>query len=123
MIIRRQENPRGWTVLPNALIEDARLSFRARGILGYLLSRPDGWETDSSRLARIALEGRDAIRTSLRELESLRYLIRVKVQGEGGLWRTETYVYDHTLSEEEAAAIRGVSKPVDSPGEALWTED
>lgn len=124
MIIRREERPRGYSVIPNAMLEDASLSFRARGLLGYLVSRPDGWETDSERLSRIAKEGRDAIRTALRELDAARYIVRGRGQGAQGRWRTEVWVFDAPRSHAERAALLGsltpVGKSVDNAGDELW---
>lgn len=84
----------GFVIVPNKALEDARLSFRARGVLAYLLSRPDGWQTDSERLALGASEGRDAIRTALTELDRAGYLTRTKRQDAGGHWITECSVTD-----------------------------
>lgn len=127
MKLRRVEKPRGWTSIPNETLEDARLSWRARGILAYLLSRPSGWETDSERLAAIAKEGRDAVRTALTELERCRYLFRVKTQGSGGLWATEYVLYDRPLAEGSTpgwappldleASSTAADKPVETPGD------
>lgn len=131
MKLRRVEKPRGWTSIPNETLEDSRLSWRARGILAYLLSRPANWETDSERLAAIAKEGRDAVRTALTELERARYLFRVKVQGGGGLWATEYVLYDRPLAAgttpgnappldldpSSTAADNPVETPVDNPVE------
>lgn len=110
MKLRRIEKPRGWTSIPNAALEDARLSWRARGILAYLLSRPADWSTDSERLAAIAKEGREAVRTALRELEANRYLFRVKAQGAGGKWTTEYVVYDTPL---DPRITPGTQPPLD----------
>lgn len=110
MKLRRVETPRGWTSIPNETLEDRRLSWRARGILAYLLSRPANWETDSERLAAIAKEGRDAVRTALTELERARYLFRVKIQGQGGLWATEYVLYDRPL---DAGTAPGWAPPLD----------
>lgn len=131
MKLRRLHNPRGWTSLPNALLEDRSMSWRARGILAYLLSRPDGWETDSVRLAALAgevgerrsrrAEGRDAVRSALEEIERAKYLHRVRVQGPGGRWSTEYYVFDHPTEQAMPAALGGqnplVETPVDNPVE------
>lgn len=102
MIIRRVQNPRGWTSLPNAALEDERLSFRARGLLAYLLSRPQEWQTDSEKLARAGREGREAVRTALRELVDLRYIIRVKSQDERGRWSTVSLVHDEPQPDLDA---------------------
>lgn len=94
MNIVRAPRKQGFVVIPNQAVEDRRLSYRARGLLAYLLSRPDGWRTDSERLAETAREGRDAVRTALRELESADYLRRHRGQDERGHWVTETVVID-----------------------------
>lgn len=120
MIIQRAVNPRGWTSLPNRMLEDSRLSWRARGILAYLLSRPPGWQTDSERLADEGREGREAVRTALRELRDLCYLVHVRVQGDRGRWRTETFVYDEPQPDLEATLDLGENPenpPVDNPVE------
>lgn len=111
MKLRRIANPKGWTSIPTKALADGKISFRAAGVLAYLLSRPDGWETDSKRLARgngrEGREGRDAVRSALNELELRGYLHRVKVRRPagmtldgryvGGQITTEYFVSDHPV--------------------------
>ena len=40
MIIVRREHRAHFTIVPNAVFADTRLSVEAKGVLGYLLSRP-----------------------------------------------------------------------------------
>lgn len=94
MIIRAPRPDRGFTILDNTVLRDARLSYRARGLLAEILSRPDDWRTDATTLARNAREGREAIRSAMRELEQFGYLVRKKIQDDKGHWRTDTYVFD-----------------------------
>lgn len=54
--------------IPSTTIRDKNLSYRARGILAYLLDMPDGWDVKSEVIARDGKEGREAIRTALNEL-------------------------------------------------------
>lgn len=118
MKLRRLPNPHGWTSLPNAALEDHRLSFRAAGILAYLLSRPDGWETDSVRLAAPgAREGRDAVRTALTQLESVGYLHRVKRRTKAGQIVTEYFVSDHPVDAPIATII---ADELDLPDAGDW---
>lgn len=139
MKLRRLHNPRGWTSLPNAVLEDRDMSWRARGLLAYLLSRPDGWSTDAERLSTLAgqpgearskrAEGRDAVRTALSEIEAAKYLHRVRSQGAGGLWSTEYYLFDTPTEQAMPVDLAGqiplVEEPVDNSGgnEAPKTEN
>lgn len=84
-----------FTILSNAVLNDDRLSFRARGVLIWLLSKPDDWRTRSDSIAsQSPKEGRDAIRSALRELAELGYLVREKFQNELGQWCTVQTIYE-----------------------------
>lgn len=115
MIIRKGPMPDGWTALPNIMLADGRLSLKARGLLGYLLSRPEGWETDSERLSRSShaeRDGRDAIRSALKELVALGYMTRVRSQDARGLWSTAVFVYPEPQNPENPPVDNPVSNPV-----------
>ncbi|MCK0089245.1 replication protein [Rhodococcus sp. F64268] len=84
-----------FTILSNALINDERLSFRARAVLIWLLSKPHDWSIRSDAIARQSpREGREAIRTAMRELAEHGYLVREKIQDERGRWSTIQTVYE-----------------------------
>jgi len=76
--IHRSHHTVNFTVLPNSLLRDKRLSFRARGILAMMLSHSDEWETNMTFIESMGIEGREAIQTALRELVELGYLEREK---------------------------------------------
>lgn len=119
MKLRRVSNPKGWTTLPTKTLADDELSFRALGILAYLLSRPPGWETDSKRLAAgKRREGRDAVRTALKELEAARYLHRVKVRRPAGMTLDNRYVGGQITTEYFVS-----DHPLDHPSEVLELVD
>ncbi|MDF3309728.1 replication protein [Rhodococcus sp. T2V] len=74
---RKQDH---FTILDNAALNDERLSFRARGVLAYILSKPADWRTTSASLARVAKEGRDAIRAAINELKDAGYIVYEKIR-------------------------------------------
>lgn len=95
--ILRHAQDREFTILPNATIRDQRLSFRATGLLAYLVSLPDGTGVDSLSLSRRKKEGRDAVRTAFDELMAVGYVRRYKEQDpDTGFWRTVIEVTDQT---------------------------
>lgn len=112
MIVRGARPADRFTIVANAALEDSRLSWRARGILAYMLGRPEGWKTSAERLMAQGTEGRDAVRSALAELESLGYLVRTKVQDSRGRWSTVLAVHDSPVEVE--ADSRTVGSPDNS---------
>ncbi|MER6605029.1 hypothetical protein ABT282_03695 [Streptomyces sp. NPDC000927] len=94
MQIHRSRHTCGFTVLPNALLQDRRLSYTARGLLADLLSRPDGWSEDGRRMADSSPQGRLAVAKALRELTAFGYYRVHKVRREDGTFVSESHVYD-----------------------------
>jgi hypothetical protein len=72
--VEREENRR--VALDRAFLEDPRLSFRAKGLLAYLLARSDEETFDVERLARSFGERTADIIHALRQLESAGYYRR-----------------------------------------------
>lgn len=119
-IIRAPRPARGWTEIQNDTLRDARLSYRARGVLARLLSNADGWRMTAVELAdESPQEGRQAVLTALRELRAAGYIVQTRLQGEAGRWRTETVVYDTPQESTEVRLPDPGSTEVRSP-DAGW---
>lgn len=84
MPILKHRHTDNYTILSNALIQDKRLSFKARGLGAYLYSLPDGWEFSvSGIMADSGKDKRDAIETAIKELEQAGYIYREKRRNNG----------------------------------------
>lgn len=108
-----------FTTIDRVTLNDDRLSFRARGVLSWLLDKPDDWSVRSEAIAEGGKEGRDAIRAALAELEVAGYVQRVKTKDDKGRWTTETVVYERP-QKRIAAGHSEDGKPGDGkpgPGE------
>lgn len=78
-----------FTQVPNHWIRDSRLSFKARGILFLILSNDPGFTLSIRRIADQSKEGKDAIRSAIKELEFFDYLIKEEPDHNGEtVWRT-----------------------------------
>ncbi|MET9464439.1 helix-turn-helix domain-containing protein [Streptomyces sp. NPDC006544] len=96
MRIHLSPRKRAFTVLGNEVLRDRRLSFTARGILGYLLSLPDGSREDVRTLAdKHPGVGRRGVAKAVDELVRYGYYGRRTVRDtRTGHVRTETFVSD-----------------------------
>jgi len=79
-----------------AALQDVRLSYRATGVLAAVLSRPLDWRTSAAQLARERPtgEGRDAVLSALRELETCGYLTRHVERDQAGRLTTTWDITD-----------------------------
>lgn len=82
-IVRGPRAADHFTIISNAALRDERLSWKARGLLAYLLSMDTGWETSVRRLATVSPDGKTVVETALAELEAAGYLERRQVRGDG----------------------------------------
>ena len=108
-IFRIHNKERNFTIVDNRLIDDERLSFRSTGVLVWLLSRPPTWIVRSNAMAKSKTEGRDAVRTALSELEDAGYVVRRRVQSDGGHWQWETHVYEDPKDADFQASVSQAS--------------
>ena len=117
MKIIRAARKSHFTQVPNETARDKALSFRARGLLLYLLSHDDGWSTSADRLRHEATEGRDAINTALRELVTFGYLVRTRKQDAKGRWDWAHYIYDTPQPIDTEGDSQGSKKAPKQPVE------
>jgi hypothetical protein len=74
MGILRVQKTEKYSIIANDCFADQRLSYRAVGLLCYLLSKPNDWTVRSSELSASHTEGRDAVLATLKELREYGYI-------------------------------------------------
>lgn len=90
-IVRIEKKEKNFSIIDNSVINDKRLSWKARGILVFLLSKPNHWETKLTNLINSSEKDGDvAVRSALKELRELGYakLIRGEFNGKLGSFYT-----------------------------------
>jgi hypothetical protein len=90
--IHRAPRRHQWLVIDKRTVEDARLTWAARGLLAYLLSRPDDWEVLVKDLINRGNLKRDGIYALLRELRAVGYVRYDPTRDTRGRLRGGTYV-------------------------------
>lgn len=93
-IFRAVHDPNNpYVVVNRRPIDNPALSFKAKGILTYLLSRPDGWEVSVTDLVKHGTDGAAAIRTGLKELRAAGHMHYTQSRHAGRItgWLIEVY--------------------------------
>lgn len=107
--IKNKDNP--FVMIDHRPIGNPNLSFKAKGILSYLLSRPDGWEVNVPDLVNHSTDGAASIRSGLKELRDAHHIAYNPTRQGGYIkkWVIEVYEipYDlpmngNTLEETQA---------------------
>ncbi|MGE7916414.1 DnaD domain protein [Lysinibacillus xylanilyticus] len=74
MVIFRVQKTENYVVLDKGFLNDSRLSWRAKGLLAYMLSLPNDWLFSISDLAIRSKCGRDTTANIIRELTNAGYI-------------------------------------------------
>lgn len=96
MIIRVKARDR-YTLVDNRAVEDPRLSFRALGLLTYLLSKPDDWRANYRHLSTTHTDGETSVRAGMKELTACGYIERERGHDETGRIEWELVVHEVSL--------------------------
>ena len=74
MAIIREEHQQNYTVIKNQIFNNPKMSIKAKGLLCFMLSKPNGCDFSINGLKSQLKEGRDSIASTLRELEDFKYI-------------------------------------------------
>ncbi|WP_415410070.1 conserved phage C-terminal domain-containing protein [Staphylococcus agnetis] len=72
-------------------IHDSNISWKAKGILLYLLSRPDDWQIYETELEQHSTDGLSGLKSGIKELEEIGYIQRKRKRDKSG--RLNGYEY------------------------------
>ena len=100
-----------FSVLPNHLLNDERLSADQLGLLVYLLSKPTDWQVQVTELRKRFDVGRDKIRTILACLEQYGYVVKEQVRQEGKFASNRYVVSDSPLTEKPLTEKPSTANP------------
>lgn len=104
MAIFRIEKTKNYTIMSNYHLKDKRLSFKAKGLLSYMLSLPDTWDFSLNGLCSASKDNLTSIRSTLKELQEYNYLIIKKLlpnQTKSGRIEYEYTVFEQPVDKKQ----------------------
>lgn len=113
----RIEKKSNFTVVSNDILMNNFMSMKATCLLMKMLGKPDNWDYTINGMRTFCSEGRDAIRSALKELEKFGYLERRKVRDSRGRYSDIEYIiYEEPISRSPCSAYPESENPsLDDP--------
>ncbi len=97
---------RDYGVAPNSLIDDERISLKAKGLYISIQNKPDDWNFSAIWLAGKSKDGKASIQSALQELEKFGWLERIKKRDEKWQWDIEYILHSSpTVTENQTPSV------------------
>ncbi|MED2841268.1 DnaD domain-containing protein [Bacillus wiedmannii] len=113
MGIFRVKKDNNYSVINNTGLKDKRLSWKAKGILAYILTLPDDWVFYREELSQHAKDGINSLRAGMQELKEYGYIKRFPIKdAKNKIVRWETIIYEIPLDDFPPVENPPVGNPV-----------
>ncbi|WP_259418005.1 DnaD domain protein [Bacillus toyonensis] len=113
MGIFRVKKDNNYSVINNTGLKDKRLSWKAKGILAYILTLPDDWVFYREELSQHAKDGINSLRAGMQELKEYGYIKRFPIKdAKNKIVRWETIIYEIPLDDFPPVENPLVGNPV-----------
>ncbi|OLR26028.1 DnaD domain-containing protein [Bacillus cereus] len=91
----RVNKDKNYTTINNTGLKDKRLSWKAKGILAYILTLPDDWIFFMEEVTKHSKDGIASLKAGMKELKECGYVKRFPIKGEDGkIIKWEMIIYE-----------------------------
>lgn len=107
--LKTKDDPEGaaYTPCANIFATDKRLSWEAKGVMAYLLTKRDDWQINRENLIREGLAGQTVVRRILKELTRCGYLVQELVRVDGK-FKYDSVLYENPADNPQVKAVCAV---------------
>jgi hypothetical protein len=96
-VVKDPNNP--FVQINKACLQDRRLSWKAKGLLAYLLGNKDSWKVYVSELAKKSTDRLESTSAGVRELIKHGYMTRKRIRNKGRFLGWEYTIYEAKITE------------------------
>ena len=116
MAIFRIHKKENFVVLDKGFLNDIRLSWKAKGLLAYMLSLPDDWSFSISNLATKSKCSRESTANIIKELTKAGYIHKMQVRtNHGKFGKLELFVFETPRAEPYSKKPKTVNPSPEKP--------
>lgn len=94
-----------FTILDNTGLRDKELSWKAKGLLAYLLHLPDDWQIYIEDLKNRSTDGKTAVSSGIKELIEKGYVKRFRIHENGKFKRYDYEIYETPQKIEKQKTV------------------
>lgn len=95
MIVRTsKDKDHPYVLLNKSFLEDINLSLKAKGLLAFCMSKPDGWKFHITHMMTVLKEGREALYSAFKELIKFGYCVHEQGRIKGKFGSGEYILYE-----------------------------
>lgn len=109
-IIRTEKNT-NFVVMDKRFLNNKNLSWKAKGIMSYMLSKPDDWTFYIDELIKHSTDGKSSFRSGFNELKKEGYIQRRKRRKENGTFEWETILTESPHTDFPQVDNPSMEKP------------
>jgi hypothetical protein len=106
-VIKDKTHP--YLIMNKTVLEDKRLSFKATGLLTYLLGKPDNWFINYYNLVHSKTDGIHSITSAFKELMKFGYIHKHQFRNNDGTY--DSYSYLVFEKPETSSSIKTITQP------------
>ena len=110
--IIRVSKDTNYLVINKTSLQDKRLTWKAKGLHAFMLSKPNDWKFYDTELRKHAKDGIDSLKSAMKELKDNGYMKRVRKRNSEGKFEWETVVYEVPYVEKPSMDKPLVEKPL-----------
>jgi hypothetical protein len=105
-VIKRNKRSTPFVQIDKRPLQNKELSWKAKGILAYILSLPDNWQLYLNELKEHATDGRDSTASGFKELIEAGYIVKSRIRKAG-----QFKGFDYIVSETPQTASPKTENP------------
>ena len=94
-VIKREKRSTPFVQIDKRPLQNKELSWKAKGILAYILSLPDNWQLYLNELKEHATDGRDSTSSGFKELIEAGYIVKSRIR-KAGQFKGFDYIVSET---------------------------
>lgn len=102
-VVKDRNNP--FVMINKEFLNNNKLSWKAKGILTYLLSLPDDWQIYESELLKHSTDGSSSLKSGMKELIESGYIERVQIRNNRGHFIGYSYCVYEVPTEMRKSTI------------------